>query len=362
MDFINEAMPFTWKQVGYAVVIIIIFLGFRKIFTNYLFKMVLRFSKKAPTDIITNILLAFEKPLRVFFVIIGFYFALLYLPLSEAFNEPMIKMFRSVIVILMGWGLFNLAASSSTVFTKVGERLDIELDDILLPFLSKLVRFAVVAMAIAMIADVWDYNVSGFIAGLGLGGLAFALAAQDSLSNFFGGVVIITEKPFTIGDWISTPSVEGIVEDITFRSTKIRTFADTLITVPNSTLANESIQNHSRMGKRQITYNLGVTYSTPREKVEACVQRIDQMLRQHEEVDQELIMVRFTEFNSSSLDIFLYFFTKTTEWAEHLEVKEDINLKVMKILEEEGVSIAFPSRSVYLEQGSKNESDMNEAN
>ncbi|UCZ51901.1 mechanosensitive ion channel family protein [Bacillus shivajii] len=348
-------VPFTWQEFGIAVGIIIIFLVFRKIFTTYLYKIILRFSKKAPTEIVTNILLAFEKPLRVFFVFVGFYVAFMYLPLAEVFNDPMEKLFRSFIIILIAWGLYNLSASTSTVFTKVGERLDIELDQILLPFVSKLIRFAIIAMAIAIIADVWEYNVSGFVAGLGLGGLAFALAAQDSISNFFGGVVIITEKPFTIGDWVSTPSVEGIVEDITFRSTKIRTFADTLVTVPNSTLANESIQNHSRMEKRQITFSLGVTYSTPREKVETCVRRIDEMLRNHDEVDQELIMVRFTEFNESSLDLFLYFFTKTTAWVKHLEVKEDINLKMMQILEEEGVSIAFPSRSIYMNSPKKGE-------
>lgn len=159
---------------------------------------------------------------------------------------------------------------------------------------------------------------------------------------------------FSINDWIKTPSVEGVVEGITFRSTKIRTFAQALVTIPNSTLANEPITNWTKMGKRQITFSLGLTYSTPREKIQVCVERIDCMLRNHEALDQDFILVHFSEFNESSLDIFLYFFTKTTAWAEYLRIKEDINLKIMEILEQENVSIAnvsiaFPSRSLYLE-------------
>ncbi|WP_307323114.1 mechanosensitive ion channel family protein [Evansella vedderi] len=358
-----EAFYFDWRDLGIAVGIVIIFHVFRKIFTTYIFRLVLRFSRKAPTDIVSNVLLAFENPLRLFFTMIGFYVAIVYLPMPEQVDDFMNELvLRSFIIVLVAWGLFNLSGTTSSVFVKIGRRLNVEVDDILLPFVSKLLRFAIIAMALSIIADVWGYNVSGFVAGLGLGGLAFALAAQDSISNFFGGVVIITEKPFSIGDWIATPSVEGTVEDITFRSTKIRTFSQALVTVPNSTLANEPIKNWTQMGKRQITFNLGVMYSTPKDKLERCARRIDEMLRNHEEVHQELIMVRFDKFNNSSLDIFIYFFTETTQWVKFLEVKEDINFRIMTILEEEGVSVAFPSRSIYMEKGQTTEGKMFDTN
>jgi MscS family membrane protein len=166
----------------------------------------------------------------------------------------------------------------------------------------------------------------------------------------FGGMVIFLDKPFTIGDWISTPSVEGTVEDITFRSTKIRTFAHALVTVPNATLANEPITNWSRMGKRRITFHLGVTYTTSRSKLEKCVQAIRAMLEEHPGIHKETIFVYFERFNESSLDIFLYFFTNTTDWKEYLSIREDVNFKIMQILEQEGVSVAFPSRSIYIEK------------
>jgi MscS family membrane protein len=200
-----------------------------------------------------------------------------------------------------------------------------------------------------MIAEEWGFNINGFIAGLGLGGLAFALAAKETVSNLFGGIVIVTEKPFTIGDWIKTPSVEGTVEDITFRSTKIRTFAQALVTVPNSTLANEPIINWSKMGKRQITFHLGVTYSTSREQLQTIARRIELMLIEHKEIHNDTIIVRFDRFNESSLDIYLYFFTNVTSFADYLSIKEDVNFRIMAILEEEGVNMAFPTRTLVVQ-------------
>ncbi len=133
---------------------------------------------------------------------------------------------------------------------------------------------------------------------------------------FFGGVVIITDKPFSIGDWIESSSVEGVVEDINFRSTKVRTFAQALVTVPNSVLANEAITNWTKMGRRQISFKLGVTYSTPKEKLDKCITEIREMLKNHSDIHPQTIFVNFDGFNDSSLDIFLYFFTKSTDWGE----------------------------------------------
>src|SRR5690625_661254 len=183
----------------------------------------------------------------------------------------------------------------------------------LIPFLSRALQVIIIAISISVILQEFNYNIGGFITGLGLGGLAFSLAAQDALKNLFGGIVIITEKPFTIDDWILTPSVEGTVEDISFRSTKIRTFAQALVTVPNATLANEPITNWSKMGKRQITFNLSLTYDTPKEKIEHVVRQVEYLLKNHPEIHPETIFVNFDHYKENGIDIFLYFFTKTTD-------------------------------------------------
>lgn len=337
-----------FKHLLMAIGIFLLFLLLRKIFTTYIYKILLRIFRKTPTELFTQILLAYERPVQWLFIVIGTYVAIGYFPYIEQSNPLFIKVIQSSIIVLISWGLFNLSSATSILFENLKKRTQLALDDILIPFISKSIRVIIVAISITVILEVFDYSISGFIAGLGLGGLAFALAAQDALSNLFGGFVILTERPFTIGDWILTPSVEGTVEDITFRSTKIRTFAQAVVTVPNSTLANEPITNWSRMGKRRVSTNICLSYDTPVDKLKSVVRQINDLLKNHPEIHQETIFVTFDEYKKDGSDIMLYYFTKTTVWGEYLSVKEDINFKIMQILENEGVSIAIPSRRLYV--------------
>lgn len=361
LDFYFTHLEFL-ITLGISILIIFSAYLIKKLFQKYLFSQLIRAASKTKTKIDNKFLSAFKKPLEIMIIILGLYFALdnLSFYISDLFRLKnfdlvLIKLLRSSIIIMISWGFYNLEAASSFLFHDLAEKLQLNFDKILIPFLSKLLRFVTIALAFIIILQEWGYNVNGFIAGFGLGGLAFALAAQDTLSNFFGGLVIIIDKPFTIGDWIVGSDVEGVVEDINFRSTKIRRFDQALVTIPNSVLAGTAIVNWSKMGKRQITFNLGVKYSTPREKIEKCIKDIKKMLEDHPGIHKETIFVTFNNFNSSSLDIFLYFFTNTTVWREYLKVREDVNYKIMSILEENGVEIAFPSRSIYLESSSKPE-------
>ncbi|RED52985.1 MscS family membrane protein [Cohnella lupini] len=291
----------------------------------------------------------FEKPTRVLIILIGIYYSLSVIQ-SEIDSYSWIRSgFRSAIVLLLAWGLIRLTGVSSHWIESIGKKFSFEFDRILLPFLSKMIRAVILVLCFTVIAQEWGYEVTGFIAGLGLGGLAFALAAKDAISNIFGGIIIITEKPFSLDDWIETPSVEGTVESISFRSTRIRTFAQALVTMPNSTLANEPITNWSRMGKRRITFHLGLTYSTKLEQIETVIDEIRQLLTHHPEIDQETVFVHLDRFGMNSLDIFLYFFTSSTQWSDWLKTKEACMLSILEILERNHVSIAFPSTSLYFE-------------
>lgn len=347
---ISSETLFPWlTQIGIAFGIFLAIYIFRKFFVHRILNLLLQITSKTRMQLDDFLITAFEKPLRLFFVALGIYLALVYLPLSAETNVLVSRLFRSTVVILVSMGLWKLAGLYGEASDEINSRSDIKIDRILLPFLSTVLKFIIAALALMIILQEWDYDINGFVAGLGLGGLAFALAAQQTLANIFGGIVIITDKPFSIDDWILTPSVEGVVEDINFRSTRIRTFAQAVVTVPNSTLANEPVTNWSRMGKRRITFTLGLTYDTPRDKIEKCVQDIREMLHNHPDIHQETIFVFFDSYGDSSLNLFLYFFTRTTVWKEFLRVKEDVNLKIMGILEDEGVSVAFPSTSIYFE-------------
>jgi MscS family membrane protein len=187
------------------------------------------------------------------------------------------------------------------------------------------------------------------LASLGLVGMAFALAAKDTAANLFGSLVIFFDQPFKVGDWIKTPIVEGTIESIGIRSTKVRTFAQGLVTVPNALLANSAILNWSKMGKRRIKMNIGLTYDTKSSQIEKITSDIKNLLKNHKDIDQESTYIYFTKFEDSSLNIMCYFFTKTTNWDKFMSIQEKINFEIMKIVENNNSNFAFPSRSIYLE-------------
>ncbi|MFB4158530.1 mechanosensitive ion channel family protein [Geomicrobium sp. JSM 1781026] len=345
---------YPWLQYVVAFIIIMFFLFLRKVFTRYVFAFILRLSRKSKSELLPNILLSFQRPVRFFFVILGLYLAIQYLvpddPTAavERRMEVVNTFFRSSVILMFGWGFFNVSGTSSNLFKKLSMRLDSGEDSMLVPFLSKLLRVLIVALTVVVILDTFGFDINGFVAGLGLGGLAFALAAQDTIGNLFGGIIIVTEKPFKKDDWIETPTVEGIVEDISFRSTKVRTFSEGLVTVPNSTLAHEPITNWSEMTKRQIAFEIQFRYDTPMESLKVARERIESELKGNEAINQETIFVRLHELQESGIELMFYLFTNTTNWEEWLKVKEQLNLRILEILREENVDFAMPSQDLYI--------------
>lgn len=347
---LEQAFQF-WQSylVEYTIAlgIIVIFCILGLIFAKYVVRFLIFLTKKTATDYDTKIVMAFKGPLTWLIILTGLYLAGLRLLENVTYIVFLSRLFRSAVIILISHGLYNVVSSTSGLLLKIGSAYD--LDKLFLSLLSKALRVVIVAISFTVLVQEWGYDITGFIAGLGLGGLAFALAAQDTVSNFFGGIVILTEKPFTIGDWVVAGDVEGTVEDITFRSTKVRTFAHALVTVPNSALAKQPITNWTRMGRRRVNFSLGVSYSTSREQLEHCIKKIRHMLQTHPDIHPQTIFANFEKFGESSLDIYIYFFTRTTIWAEWLAARETILFRIMEILEEEGITVAFPSRSIYLE-------------
>ena len=215
---------------------------------------------------------------------------------------------------------------------------------------SKLFRAAVIITALLVVMQYLGYSVSGLLAFGGIGGIAVGFAAKDLLANFFGGLMIYLDRPFSVGDWVRSPDkeIEGIVEDIGWRLTRIRTFDKRPLYIPNSAFASISVENPSRMTNRRIYETVGIRYDDI-----ACMQPIvDQvitMLREHAEIDSDqVLIVNFDKFAPSSLDFFIYTYTKTTEWVKFHEVKQDVLLKVAAIVEANNAEIAFPTSTVHL--------------
>jgi MscS family membrane protein len=338
---------YLYKLAGSSF-IFFVFWGFKNLFTNYIFHFILNLIHRNKINPEDSFLMAISNPIKNLIVLVGIYLALQNC-LPGTFNFLLGSLFRSGIIFLFASAIYGLISYSAENQEEIDRIFNREVDRILIPFLSKVLKFIVLALAFVAIASTWGYDVNGFIAGLGLGGLAFALAAKDLLANIFSGIIIITDKPFSIGDWVKTSVVEGTIEDINFRSTKIRAFDQALVTVPNSNLVNDPIINFTKRSMRRITFQIGVVYSTPSYKLKECIAEIEKILREHPDIDKKTIFVKFDAFGDSALQLFLYFFITTIVWEEYLNIKQDINLKIMELLENEGVSIAFPSTSVYVE-------------
>jgi len=297
------------------------------------------------------LLTAAEKPASWLILIIGLMFSMHILnPPSETF--PLVdiadKIARLAVIVLASWFTWRLIDGFSAYFSARAAHTQTALDDQLVPFMSKTLKIFLVFTLILVFAQNMGYSISGLIASLGIGGLAVAMAAKDTIANIFGSVMILIDRPFTVGDWIKTNEFEGVVEEVGFRSTRIRTFAKTLVNVPNSQLANMVIDNIDAMPKRRVKMRIGITYHTTPEKMQQAITAIEKILKNHVGVDQVFSLVKFDAFEDSSLSIFLYYFTKSTHWDEYLQVRQEINLEIMQALEKLKLEFAFPSRSLYL--------------
>lgn len=216
--------------------------------------------------------------------------------------------------------------------------------------IGKLLRISVIITSGLVLVQSLGYSISGVLAFGGIGGIAVGFAARDLLANFFGGLMIYMDRPFAVGDWVRSPDqdIEGTVEDIGWRLTRIRTFDKRPLYVPNATFAQVSVENPSRMTHRRIFENVGIRYDDAN-KMSAIIQDVREMINQHPDLaTDQTIIVNFNKFAASSLDFFVYCFTKTTNWVEFHRVKQDVLLKVIQIVESHGAQCAFPTSTLHI--------------
>lgn len=297
-----------------------------------------------------------KKPLNLIFVTTVMFFAFV-TQKSLMADYPVllslvIKIYRLAMILCMIYFIYASVPVIMSAFNRLKHPDSMLLDDTLLIFFAKIIKAVIVILAVLIVLGEFGVNINGLITGVGLGGLTFALAAQDTASNIFGGLVIISDKPFAVGDWIQTASIEGVVEDISFRSTRIRTFDDALLVVPNSTLSSASITNWSKMNKRKVRFNLGLRYDTKPSKVKAIIQDIESVLSSHSDIIPDLSLVRLDEFAAGSLNVMVMFFTSQTSLSELKRVREEVNYRILDILASHGSHLALPSTSIYMESRS----------
>lgn len=247
------------------------------------------------------------------------------------------------------WSAYRLADVLTEYLTHLTSHTHSALDDQMVPLLRKALKVFVVVFGALVTLQNLNVNVMSVLTGLGLGGLAFALAAKDACANIFGSVMILLDKPFQIGDWVVAAGQEGTVEEIGFRSTRIRTFYNSVISVPNSVIANANIDNMGRRKYRRIKTFLALTYDTPPEKLEAFLEGVKNIIKANPHTRKDYYHVVFNRFGDSSLDVMLYCFLKVPDWASELVERQNIFLEIWRLAKELGVEFAYPTQSLYME-------------
>ena len=300
------------------------------------------------------VLLAARRPLVLLIWVVGASHVLEIVATStDADIFTALQPFRAVAVMaILGWFLVKLVHEIETgLLSREYSDSDEPIDQTTVMALGKLVRSAVIIVVVLMILQNLGYSISGVLAFGGIGGIAVGFAAKDLLANFFGGLMVYLDRPFSVGDWIRSPDkeIEGTVENIGWRQTRIRTFDQRPLYVPNATFTQISVENPSRMLNRRIYETIGVCYEDAA-KLPGIIQDVKAMLENHPEVDlRKTLIVNFNKFNASSLDFFIYTFTKTTQWVKYHEIKQDVLLKVLEIVHQHGADVAYPTTTVKMD-------------
>ncbi|MRI82851.1 MAG: mechanosensitive ion channel protein MscS [Nitratiruptor sp.] len=344
----NSVLGIPLYRFAQGLGVFLLFLLFRRLFTLLILRSIYHLTNKTSTTIDDKLIKMVEGPLKFTFIIIGLYFAF---DIAGLQNETSQRIIKSLVIFVIFWLFYNLVGLLDETVYRFARKFGKELYREIGAFFVKSLKIFIFAIGLVSILQTWDINVSAFLASLGLGGLAFALAAKDTAANLFGGLSILADRALKIDDWVKVGSVEGTVEEIGLRTTKIRTFQKSLVTVPNQYIANNPIENFSRRNMRRIKMRIGLVYSTTREQMVAIVQDLRNMLQSHPGIAKNAtLLVYFDEFGASELSIFIYCFTNTANWAKYLAIREDINLKIMEIVARHGSDFAFPSESLYIEK------------
>lgn len=311
-----------------------------------------RAAEKTAWEFDDKLIPAMTAPIGAMVYVVGFFLSVSVLSFSPTMDVLILRVFQASTMTVLFWGLLKAVDVFAEVMVDVAKERDMGVYHFI-PLIKKTARIFLIVVAVVLVVQNLGYSVGSLLAGMGIGGLALALAAQESLANFFGSVSIVADRPFKVGDWIQVGNrVDGDVEEIGLRSTKVRTWSKSLMTIPNKVLANEIIENWSCMPKRRVKQVIGVTYGTAPDQMEGLVEDIRQLLREDDGVNQDFILVNFTDFGESSLQILVYYFTSTTAWLAHMDIRQRVNLKIMKAVEGRGSSMAFPTRTVHIESGS----------
>lgn len=346
------AKSFYWNTVGEWLMALGIMVGSiligRTIYWLFA-NVVSRITAKTETKLDDIIIDMVEEPLSFAISILGIWYGIKSLHMPDLVHVWVNRIYYLLIVFNVAWLINRLIDALIKEYVQpLAERSDTNLDDQLLPILKKGMHFAVWAVALVVGLNNAGYDVGALIAGLGIGGLAFALAAQDTVSNLFGGITVFVDKPFKIKDRIKVNGLDGFVEDMGIRTTKLRTLEGRLVTIPNKTFSQSPIENVNSEPSRKVVLTLGLTYSTSPQAMQRATDLIKQLLDAHPGTDENRI-VTFSGYSDSALQITITYFIRKE--ADIFQTQHEVNMAILERFNAEGMQFAFPTRTVHTING-----------
>ncbi len=353
-DWIAENVPVlltevmgreTWRWLA-ALVTIGLVLTVRHPVMSMVVGAIRNLTGKTATELDNQVIEALDRPMRRLVLVSGIYFGLLWPQFPERTQSFIDGGFRVALILVVGWAGLRSIDIALSFLMGIAKKTDNKLDDHLVPLVGRILRVTVVALVALVALQEMGINVAGLIAGLGVGGLALALAAKDTVANWFGALMIYTDRPFEIGDTITAAGVTGTVEDVGLRSTRIRTAQKTLVTVPNNTLASGQIDNLSWRTNRKAIGNYSLALNTSADAIRAAKTQIKEVLGATEGVLDESWDVNLTDVTATEMTLLVQYLTEGTGWADFLAVREEVHLKVLDVLASADVRLAVPRTQV----------------
>ncbi len=335
-------------QILIGIGIFLIFLVFRGIISKLIIKKLEVISKRTTNKLDDTFVQALVGPARFFPIVIGFFIASYYMTFSDESREVVDTINRTLITILIFWIIHQIVEPISYILSGLDKLLTKEL----IGWIIKSLKILIFILGLAAVLELWGIKIGPIIAGLGLFGVAVALGAQDLFKNLISGILVLVEKRFKIGDWISVEGIiEGIVEKIGFRSTTIRKFDKSLAIIPNFQFAENAVINVSETSNWLISWIITLQYDTTVDQLKNVREQIENHIVGSDDFNKDIgLAVRVDKFSDSSIDMYVRCFTKTNSWNEWLAVKERLAIEIKKIVEKNKASFAFPSQSIYIEK------------
>ncbi|MCB9358277.1 MAG: mechanosensitive ion channel family protein [Calditrichaeota bacterium] len=325
----------------------------------FILKRLMKLAERTDSDFDDIIIAAVRRPIGWLCFLLGLWVALTVLPLP---TEPVdidrffFSFMKSATVFVGFWLVVRLISGFIRSAEEKTRETNPQLAGIL-PLGRKTIVVTMWILAVLVALQNIGYSVASLLAGIGIGGAALAFAAKDTLANFFGSLVIFVDKPFAIGEWVKVGNIEGTVEDVSLRVTRVRTFERSLITVPNQDLTTKPIENFSRRERRRIKFTIGVTYDTSIDKIEAGIEHVRKIIAEHPGLETEEQYVYFTQFADFSLNILVQCYTLETDYRKYLEIQHALLIAIKRQFESLGIEFAFPTQSLHIESLPKGQSD-----